>query len=121
MYEEKMSGFYEIYKDKVYKSGNGAIKEIDVREGKLLKTIKDASFNGFVPSGEFLVTDEVVVLKDTHGEVLLLNRETFEVMDYIKMDARLGSNKNNLVWHNNHLYILDISNNLYIFKKEENV
>ncbi len=124
MYEgERIFGRYELYENRIYRNSGNSIQEISVDNGKLIKDKKfkdDPLISNYNATGEFLVNRNVIVLKDSPAKIVVLNRETFEVMDYIKMDARLGSLKNNLVWHNNHLYVLDISNNLYIFEKEEN-
>ena len=120
MYDEnKIFGAYELFGNKIYKSRGLSIKEIDARTGQFIreKNFKeDSKISDFHATGEFLVYEDVIILKDSPAKIVILDRKTFKVKDYIKIDTRLASSKNNIIWHNNHLYVLDVPGTLHVYE-----
>ncbi len=120
--EHEISGAYQILEDKIYKKTGKELYEIEAATGKVLREKKlkqDPKLSEFHASGPLWVYDDVIIVVDVfYGKICILERKTFEVLDFFSINYRIINNNNALVWHENKLYVLDIDNTLHIFEKE---
>jgi outer membrane protein assembly factor BamB len=120
----KYSGRYAIYGDRIYKMSD-CFYVIDASNGVLLHTldIEKISPIKFAPNGQPIVFEDIIVLYGSYdGTVLLLNRETLEVMDYVKIEDGVGIPYSPICikWHCNKLYIKDSQSRLHIYENVTN-
>lgn len=118
--EQEISGQYAIFQDKIYKK-NRFLYEIDARTGIIMrqKDIEDGSIpDSFMAIGPIWVYDDVIVLINNYkGDIVILNRDNFSVYDKINIGAAMTHSKDSVIWHNNKLYVLDLTSTLHIFER----
>jgi len=117
MLEQDISGQYAIIEDKIYKK-NKILYEIDTHSGQVLRQKED--WSGFISAGPIWAYDDILIIVNIlEGDVILLDRKTFEIKDKINIGSRIAHWKDNIIWHENKLYVLDLNNTLHIFENEK--
>lgn len=121
IWEHDRIGAYGIVGDKIYKQDGKEVYEIDALTGSLLKTKKlsDApSLQGFHASGPIWVYQDILVVADVlSGKICILDRLSFEILDFFTINKKLPFNNNTIIWHENRLYVLDLENTLHILSQ----
>lgn len=122
IWEHDRLGAYGIEGDKIYKQDGKEVFEIDALNGSLLKSTKlsnDPSMHDFHASGPIWVYQDIIVVADVlSGKICMLDRLSFEVLDFFTINKKLPFNNDTIIWHENKLYVLDLENTLHIFEKE---
>ena len=117
------SGFYSLQNDKIYKHDGLSLLEIDVKTGvvlrsKIFSANNESELQNFYALNTFWTYDDVVILYGLDNRVILLNRHTFDLSDSVNLQTGISTDENNVIWHENKLYILDLNNTLHVFEKD---
>lgn len=123
IWEHDRLGAYGIVGDKVYKQDGKEVFEIDAHNGMLLKSKKfsdEALLIGFHASGPIWVYQDIIVVADVlSGKICILDRLSFEVLDFFTINKKLPFNNDTIIWHENKLHVLDLENILHIFERNK--
>lgn len=72
----------------------------------------------FLATGRFIVNDEFIVVKNKlTGDIVFIDRESLKVVDFFSANVRFAGAIGSMVWHKDHLYVLDPSYTLHVFKR----
>ena len=117
------SGFYSLQNDKIYKHDGLSLLEIDVKTGVILRSKifsanNESELQNFYALNTFWTYDDVIILYGLDNRVILLNRQTFDLSDSVNLQTGISTDENNVIWHENKLYILDLNNTLHVFEKD---
>ena len=117
MLEQNISGQYAIIEDRIYKK-NRILYEIEAHSGEILRQKED--WNGFISAGPIWAYDDMLIIVNIlEGDIILFDRKTFEIKDKINIGNRMAHWKDNIIWRDNKLYVLDLNNTLHIFENEK--
>ena len=122
-FEGVLGGDYELYEDKIYRNTGDFLMEIDIHSGNLLRTIEYKKFSElkdmFGITGNFRIYDDYIILKDQiRGYVIMLDRKTLELAEFVDVGCRLPSGMGGIHWCNKQLYVVDYRNHiLNIYQK----
>jgi hypothetical protein len=113
-------GRFTIYKNVLYTIYNNQLKEIDNRTGKTLKETKiDKLLSyGFRPTGEIIIYDDYLFCLSTekNGDIAVFKKDTKDFIKILQVGSIIPYGRNNLIWYNHKLFVLDINKNLHIYK-----
>lgn len=120
---EGRSGFYTLSGDKIYKHDGLSLMEIDTRTGITIRKLVFAEsstieLQKFYALNYLWAYDDIVILFGFNNDIVMLERHGFQLLEYIQLPTAIPASKENIIWHNNKLYVLDLTNTLHIFEKE---
>ncbi|WP_008637878.1 hypothetical protein [Bizionia argentinensis] len=118
------SGFYSLNNDKIYKHDGLSLLEIDAKTGlalrsKIFSESDEAEVQSFYSLNGFWTYEDVIILYGLDNTVVMLNKHNFSLFGFISLPAPISTDKNNVTWDKNKLYVLDLSNTLHIFENEK--
>lgn len=117
------SGFYSLQNDKIYKHDGLSLLEIDVKTGETLRSkifsaSNETELQSFYALNTFWTYEDLIILYGLDNKIILLNRQTFDLFDSVDLQTGISTDQNNVIWHENKLYILDLNNTLHLFEKD---
>ncbi|WP_008637876.1 PQQ-like beta-propeller repeat protein [Bizionia argentinensis] len=118
------SGFYSLNNDKIYKHDGLSLLEIDAKTGlalrsKIFSESDEAEVQSFYSLNGFWTYEDVIILYGLDNTVVMLNKNNFSLFGFISLSAPISTDKNNVIWDKNKLYVLDLNNTLHIFENEK--
>ncbi len=123
--KEKTGPHYDLFNEKLYTIGGDydtyVFWEIDANTGKIVKEIEvDLLFkrHEFYPSCDIIVYEDYIFLKSVRDGILIFrNNENMDFKEQLKFDCHIPTGKDNLIWHDKKLYVLDANKMLHIFEE----
>lgn len=122
-YNNGRSGFYTLYSDKIYKHDGLSLIEIDVITGARIREMifpeyKADDLKTFYALHYFWVYDDIIIMYGHKNRIAIINRESFQIIKIMELPASLPASKDNVIWHDNKLYVLDLTNTLHVYERE---
>ena len=115
MLEHEIGGQYANFGNKIYKK-NEFLYEIDALTGNVIRE-KNIRLDGSIAVGPIWAYDDIIIIVNIlYGDIVLLDRNTFSVKEKLNIGARMPHSKDNIIWHNQKLYVLDMANTLHIYE-----
>jgi len=114
---------YSLYDDKIYKSDGLSLLEIDAKTGdtlrlKIFSESDETELQIFHALNTFWTYEDVIILYGLNNTVAILNKNNFSLFGFISLPASISTDKDNVIWHDEKLYVLDLTNTLHIFEME---
>jgi outer membrane protein assembly factor BamB len=118
----RRSGFYTIFGNKIYKHDGLSLIEIDAYTGKTIRTkifteSEENELKQFYSLHYFWVYEDIIILYGNKNKIAIIDRTTFQLKDFLVLSANVPASRDNVIWHDNKLYVLDLTNTLHIFEK----
>jgi hypothetical protein len=122
-YNKGRSGFYNLFGNKIYKHDGNSLIEIEAKTGEKLREMEFQEYTlnnckTFYALHHFWVYEDIIVMYGYNNMIVLINRQDFVIKDYIQLPNALSASKDNVIWHNHKLYVLDLTNTLHIFEED---
>lgn len=122
-YNNGRSGFYTLYNDKIYKHDGLSLMEINAVTGEKIREMifpeyKENDLKTFYALHYFWVYNDVIIMYGHKNRIALIDRECFNITEILVLPASLPASKDNIIWHDNKLYVLDLTNTLHIYERE---
>jgi outer membrane protein assembly factor BamB len=122
LFEQEVSGAYQLFGNKIYKKNVLAIYEIDALTGEILRTMpldKNPDLHDKIFAGPLWVYDDIIIILHVpEGYIALIDRACLKVVDLFGIGFSIINWDKSVVWHENKLYVHDTAHNLHIFEKE---
>jgi len=116
------SGFYTNFGEKIYKHDGLSLIEIDANTGKTLQkkifAESELEIKQFYALNYLWVYEDAIILFGLNKEIVMLDRLNFKLLEYVVLPSTISTSKDNIIWHDKKLYVLDMTNTLHIYEKE---
>jgi outer membrane protein assembly factor BamB len=119
-----ITGSTICYGKHLYHLNGPELIELDVKTGIVTKTLEFGKYidrKGLLMSSPFKVYEDLILIRGMDSIVALVDRRTLTLTDWIQLDSkeppRIASNDTVMHWCNDHLYVVDMSENLHIYSR----